>query len=135
MLPKIIQPDSYNPENGKRDIQQEYILCAALRRKSPRVCDCGEPYHPGINDILDIEIGFRHHDIYLRFPDEVSIKLKDQGFYTSHGRFVEREEAMKIAYEAGQISAERAFVSIEMTDYTEDNYKDIFGILFSEDLY
>ena len=46
---------------------KEYILCAAIRRKEPRKCKVGiNPYHPGLNDILDIEIGFRHHDIYHR---------------------------------------------------------------------
>lgn len=42
---------------------------------------------------LNIEIGFRHHDIYQRFEGELSLKNKDQGFYTSKGRFVDRFEA------------------------------------------
>jgi hypothetical protein len=45
------------------------------------------------DDILDIEIGYRHHDIYCRFPGELSNKMSDQGFYTSFGRFVSRKEA------------------------------------------
>ena len=40
-----------------------------------------------------------------------------QGFYTSYGRFVNREEALQIAKDAGQIQE------------TDDNR------LFSEDLY
>lgn len=107
------------------DNKKEYILCAAIKRKETKVCPRGgKPYHEGINDILDIEIGFRHHDIYQRFFQELSIKPKDQGFYTSYGRFVTREEGMKIAYECGQVDKERAF--------REDGR---FNELFSEDLY
>ena len=103
----------------------EYILCAAIRRKEKRVCVYGnKPYHDGTNDILDIEIGFRHHDIYQRFYNELSMKMEDQGFYTSHGRFVGRKEGMKIAYECGQVDKERAFDD-------KGNYNE----LFSEDLY
>lgn len=108
--------------------QQEYILCAALKRKEPRQCyHKGLPYHAGTNDILDIEIGYRHHDIYQRFGDEVSHKMKDQGFYTSKGRFVDRIEGMKIAVAAGQVPANRATI--------EYKGKIIESELFSEDLY
>ncbi len=107
------------------DNTKEYILCAAVRRKERKECPRGgKPYKDGINDILDIELGFRHHDIYQRFFKELSTKPVDQGFYTSHGRYVNRKEGMKIAYECGQVSKERAF--------RKDGN---FGDLFSEDLY
>lgn len=107
------------------DNSKEYILCAAIRRKEPRQCPLGSnPYHSGLNDILDIEIGFRHHDIYQRFYPEMSRKPQDQGFYTSNGRFVNREEGMRIAYECGQVPKEKAFLS-----------NGEFNELFSEDLY
>ena len=107
------------------DNTKEYILCAAIRRKEPRKCKVGiNPYHPGLNDILDIEIGFRHHDIYHRFYPEMSNKPQDQGFYTSYGRFVNRNEGMRIAYECGQVDKEYAFLS-----------NGEFRELFSEDLY
>lgn len=108
------------------DNSKEYILCAAIRRKERKVCprDGQNPYYEGTNDIVDIEIGYRHHDIFCKFYGEVSIKLKDQGFYTSKGRFVDREEGMKIAYAAGQVSKERAFLA-----------NGDWNILFSEDLY
>lgn len=78
----------------------EYILCSAIRRNVPRSESLN--YHK--NDLHLIEIGYRHHDILIRFKGIVSTSLKDQGFYTSKGRFVERVEAMQIAYEAGQVS-------------------------------
>lgn len=36
-----------------------------------------------------------------------SQKAKDQGFFTSKGRIVDREEAFKIAVDAGQVSGDR----------------------------
>ena len=122
------------------DNSKEYILCAAIRRKEPRD---GEPYWKGTNDIMDIEIGYRHHDIFHRFYgdlDEI-----EQGFYTSKGRFVDRIEAMKIAHACGQVSDEVAFskkwhdiklnvVGKESTDWDIiDTEK--YNRLFSEDLY
>lgn len=86
------------------DNNKEYILCAAIKRKATRSHKNGCPYWDGINDIMDIEIGYRHHDIYQRFGKELSSNPYHQGFYTSKGRFVGRYEGMKIAYEAGQLS-------------------------------
>lgn len=100
------------------DITKEYILCAAIKRKEPRKVD-RSPYYEGQNDILDIELGYRHHDIMIRFNDELDKNPNAQGFYTSKGRFVSREEAYKIASEQGQI--------VELTGGK--------GWLFSEDLY
>lgn len=91
----------------------EHILCSAIRRLAPR-----EKCNYYQNDIHLIEIGYRHHDIFARFKGEVSEKPEDQGFYTSHGRFVDRLEACKIAKESGQIE-----VDDEKT------------VLYSEDLY
>ena len=134
------------------DNSKEYILCAAIRRKQPRE---GYPYWEGTNDIMDIEIGYRHHYIFHRFNNrdihkhyqdcEVSILMDDQGFYTSKGRFVGRHEAMKIAYEAGQVSEEVAFskkwhdikLNIADGDNVDWDIADTekYNKLFSEDLY
>ncbi len=96
----------------------EFILCSAIKRIKPRETKCN--YHN--NDIHLVELGYRHHDILIRFKDEVSTSLFDQGFYTSQGRFVDRKEAYKIAYDAGQL---------KNPEYSEDyEYR-----LFSEDLY
>lgn len=98
------------------DNSKEYILCAAIKRKERRQPQSGNPYHEGTNDILDIELGYRHHDIWHRFPGELQSSPDAQGFYTSSGRFVNREEAANIARSSGQL-------------------KDNSRILFSEDLY
>lgn len=105
------------------DNSKEYILCAAIKRKEKKQTPLGNPYHEGTNDILEIELGYRHHDILRRFSGEVQTSPDASGFYTSKGRFVDREEAMKIAYEAGQVTEEEAFFNGD------------FSILFSEDLY
>lgn len=120
------------------DNKQEYILCAAIKRIERKKC---KPYYDGMNDICDIEIGYRHHDIFQRFTGEVSKKSDDQGFYTSKGRFVDRSEAMLIAWKAKQVSAKKAFGgnfnSIE--DIIENSSDDfLFHYiypLYSEDLY
>ena len=79
------------------DNKKEYILCAALKRKAPKLIALP-------NDLPKIEIGLRHFDIRDRFHGEVSMKMEDQGFLTSKGRFVSRKEAEKIARECGQIT-------------------------------
>lgn len=54
-----------------------------------------------VDDIYKIEIGRRHNDILTRFKGELD--EDQQGFYTSYGRFVTREEAVKIALKSGQL--------------------------------
>lgn len=104
----------------KINVKREYILCAAIKRKEPKTY---EPYWKDTNDICNIEIGYRHHDIFQRFGDEVSNKPHDQGFYTSLGRFVNRKEAMKIAFEAGQVTAEKVLMNGKFCNlYSEDLY-------------
>lgn len=110
------------------DNKQEYILCEAIKRIKRKNC---EPYYDGTNDICDIEIGYRHHDILQRFQGEVSKKSIDQGFYTSKGRFVDREEAAYIALLAGQIDIEKCF----SVKYVDGSAIRILKPLYSEDLY
>lgn len=108
-----VPEDLYNNVMNKND-NPERILCAAVKRKSSRDCN---PYD-NPNDICNVELGYRHHDIWMRFPNELSFESNDQGFFTSTGRFVNRQEAFRIAQEANQISR-----------------KDGPDILISEDLY
>ena len=123
---------------GEVNNKQEYILCAAIKRIESKKCT---PYYEGMNDICNIEIGYRHHDILQRFKGEVGTKQVDQGFYTSKGRFVDRSEAMLIAWRAEQVSAKKAFGgnfnSIE--DIIENSSDDFLFTyiypLYSEDLY
>lgn len=63
--------------NTLEERNNRYILCAAIKRVTPRNC---KPYHEGKNDLTNIEIGYRHHDILMRFKGEVSTKNSDQGF-------------------------------------------------------
>ena len=100
------------------DNKKEYIICAAIKRKTP-VNVVSKNYKTNIleeDDIYSIEIGRRHNDILARFGKS-QLEVIKQGFYTSYGRFVSREEALQIAKDAGQIKE------------TDSN------ILFSEDLY
>ena len=104
------------------DNNKEYILCAAVLRKEPRKISGKPPYKSENNDILNIEIGYRHHDIWERFYDELKIPEKNEpdtnGFYTSKGRFVSRVEGMKIAFNAGQVDEKHAKWTQEDIDDT-----------------
>lgn len=107
------------------DNSKEYILCAVCKRKIPRTTNS---YH--FNDLDLIEIGYRHHDIRNRFGDEISCSPKDQGFYTSKGRFVSREEAAEIACNCGQIDSCKV-----SKGYDSEKHCWLYKDLFSEDLY
>ena len=80
------------------------------KRKKPRtehIC-----YYDDLKQIYSIEIGYRHPDIMYRFFREMS--PDSQGI--SKGRFVNRKEAARIAFECGQT-------------------KELKNQLFSEDIY
>lgn len=101
-----------------KDFKKEYVLCAAIKRKIP-INVKSKNYKTNTledDDIYSIEIGRRHNDILTRFGKDVLCVIQ-QGFYTSFGRFVNREEALQIAKEAGQVGE------------TDDKQ------LYSEDLY
>lgn len=87
----------------------EIIICAAIQ----------------LAETKNVFLGHRHNHCFAALNDELSYTLnrqeiakirKIQGFITSKNRFVNREEAAKIAFEANQIK------------------KEIY-CLFSEDLY
>ena len=65
----------------------------------------------------------------------------EQGFYTSKGRYVDRIETMKIAYECGQVTAEIAFnkswhdIKLNIGNAEEPKDSEKYNRLFSEDLY
>lgn len=50
--------------------------------------------------------GQRHQDIYRIMPDGL-VKDSTDGFITSDGSFVTREEAAKIAFDCGQITEQK----------------------------
>lgn len=71
----------------------ELIVAAAIKRKDGLVCFVEKP-------------GRHHNVIHKMAAAGFAIPIKgEQGFVTSHGRFVGREEARKIASEALQIIA------------------------------
>ena len=87
----------------------EKILCAAIH----------EPSESDLSLNPLIYCGFRHNNILWQ-SKKVSRNPKHQGFLTSFGGFVSREEALRIALKAGQVKENE----------TVHNNK-----LFSEDLY
>lgn len=94
------------------DNKKEYIVCAAILRKEVK-----QDYPDYV--MSSMEIGFRHHDIYRRFNTEEEVVRKNpksQGFMTSKGRFVGREEAAEMAFSCGQIEEKRS------TLFSEDIY-------------
>lgn len=96
----------------------EYILCAAIW------FDDGQRY---VHQPKNIETGFvvagrRHHNcfttMYIVSNKDTSYNKynKIQGFITNLDRFVDREEAAKIAYKAGQTK------KLESSLFSEDIY-------------
>ena len=111
-------------ENSDKNSKKEYILCAAIKRKTPINVE-SKNYKTSTledDDIYSIEIGRRHNDIMARFGKDV-LCLTQQGFYTSFGRFVSREEALQIAKDAGQVE-EPGFNKLCSSNklYSEDLY-------------
>ena len=84
-------------DSGKR-----YIYAVAIKS------DAGQVYN--------LVAPARHHDV-LAVMKEGGAKPKEQGFLDDQGRFVGREEARKIAEEAGQL-LERAIQSPDL--FSED---------------
>lgn len=104
----------------------EYIISAAVYRKQPNMPEESRVMYKDpskwdefgkIDDIYFIETARRHPEILHRWRD--SLCRDKQGFYTSHGRFVDRKTALQIALKSGQV--EPGEVSGEL--------------LFSEDLW
>ena len=140
------------------DNSKEYILCAAYKRVKPRKC---KPYQPGVNEICDLEIGYRHHDILQRFHSKhlwvaellhlmklyklsskwvTKFQVVDPltaGFYTSKGRWVDRYEGMKIVYIKDLTDFDKSVFGIDSgdKDYWRKRAGGIYAPLFSENLY
>lgn len=103
----------------------EYILCAAI------YYDDGK-HHPGQPPNIDtgfVRCGYRHGNVVAQWAiqydnaEDMPQWTRDdtQGFLTSHGRFVDRVEAYKLALAAGQVKASPVEARLPY--------------LFSEDLY
>ena len=82
----------------------ERIIAAAYKVKPECVYKNGVVRKIGANepdDIYSCRIGRHHAEILHIFGSEIDHKT--DGFYTSYGRWVDREEAAKIALASGQI--------------------------------
>ncbi len=88
----------------------EYILCAAIHKP-------GELDLSGTGPL--IYCGLRHHNILWQ-GTQVSRTPSHQGFLTSTGRFVTRQDAKMIAFKAGQL--DKIKQQNNHTLYSEDLY-------------
>jgi hypothetical protein len=87
--------------------QQERILCAAIyyvgkNIARPEIVAVGNPYNIDKGYVI---CGFRHTNIiatHYKLTGQITRVENEQGFLTSANRFVSREEAADIAFEAGQ---------------------------------
>lgn len=95
------------------DNSKEYILCAAFKLKQE--CEHAYLYPKPYRQVFSMALGWRHADIIYKYMDVID-QSDLGGFCTSKGRYVDREEAAKIALECGQISEEKRLL------YSEDIY-------------
>lgn len=157
------------------DNSKEYILCAACWYKdgteAPRGFIAqnissgvviGQWRHGNIINIratnplwnkrkLEERLNHADDDVPMRVSDEkpdVDYDYVD-GFLTSKGNFVDRWQAMKLAYEAGQVNEKTAFRTWDRTDKdisdeelmcTEPHYRrgierGMYNMMYSEDIY
>ena len=101
---------------------EEYIICAANHYDDGKT----RTFNPKNIESGFVVCGRRHHNCIQTFAQIVGFPYSDeankshntevQGFLTSKDRFVGREEAAQIAFEAGQIKQHK------ITLYSEDLY-------------
>lgn len=95
------------------DNKKEYIVCAAYKLKAgedfPRIKthlstgkDVKKIYFEPHREVFDMALGWRHADIIYKHGDLID-QSDTGGFMTSKGRYVNRDEAAKIAFECGQV--------------------------------
>lgn len=94
-----------------KNSDKEYILCAAIHINTE---------HEVEHQPKNIESGFvvcgrRHLNAIITalMIDSINLESITQGFLTSHNRFVDRHEAGKIAFKAGQIDKEISCLTSE----------------------
>lgn len=84
-------------------MEQERIIAAAYKVKPQYICDkciVWKTNTKEADDIYRIRIGRHHAEIIHIFHNEID--MSTDGFYTSYGRYVDREEAARIAIACGQ---------------------------------
>lgn len=82
--------------------KKEFIICAAVHCKS----ETKYTHQPKNIETGFVVCGRRHHNslITAKMINGLVLENHIQGFMTSLDRFVDRKEAGKIAFEAGQIT-------------------------------
>jgi hypothetical protein len=95
----------------------EYLLCAAIHYTDGKIY----PHQPRNIESGIVVCGWRHHNcfvpLYSFLGDGYDVSLtRNQGFLTSKGRYVTREEGVEIALKSGQIKLE------QKTLFSEDLY-------------
>jgi hypothetical protein len=106
--------------------REEYIICSAVW------FDDGEIHsHQPINiDIGIVYMGHRHCNCFasvgglVKERQDAGIYERQQGFLTSHNRFVSREEAAVIALKQDQFASDEEREEVKITGY-----------LYSENIY
>lgn len=88
------------------DNSKEYIVCAAIWYEGGNMVHLPLNIHHGI---VVCGLGHNVFEILTRlYPDYKQDQNTHQGFVTSKRRFVERDEALKIAHSSGQIDDDTA---------------------------
>jgi len=79
--------------------------------------------------------GKQHSDCIQKSPFGTCKSMSEQGFITTEGEFVNRVEAGKIAWEAGQLKKDprgRSIISEEIWEWGNCDYDDKRGYYFKE---
>ena len=136
------------------DNSKEYIICAAIWYKHKFKTPAPRGFLAQ-NISNGMVIGqWRHGNcIYTHVQSRlgrcVGVNRQVQGFLTSKGRFVDRWQAMELAYNAGQVTKERAIKKdYNGIKYTTEEFQsqephnrhlakdyNTWNMLYSEDLY
>ena len=114
----------------------EYIIASAIHYDTGRVHCFQSVYGVKTGYVI---CGFRHpHIIAIQTINktwlvnkEMGVTKTEQGFITSHGRYVNREEAATIAYNSGQIKTKLKKLFSEdvfpVSEYTTSDGEGIFS--------
>lgn len=147
-LPKMIEVDS----STIQEIKDEYIICSAIWYKTEEESERG---FVAQNLNKGIVIGqWRHPNVIHAWKQASGNRTVSSevdyvnGFISSEGNFYDREQAMCVAFNAGQVSATRAFrmnnknvepiKSKDLLSQEPQRMRDIhtqYRVLYSEDLY
>ena len=127
--------------------EKEYIICAAIWYRKGYEDKVSPRGFVAQNLNTGVVVGQWRHPNVLHAYRQLTGKRtigEVQGFLTSEGNFVDRVQAMEIAYNAGQVTKEKAFrrnwngkysstLGTEPEDRFGADYQ--FNTLYSEDIY